>query len=206
MDSSHHSLQVCILEPSLGLLFPFLPHFAIDAMSEDQLDDMDSSITTTREVERLVSPASASTGASAGTGAFSATLDHNNEVIVVANGAPPPEPATHPITTATMENFDGEAFNIDGIQYILKDIKVDYLRKFCFQNGIKLSQPPYKSVRSLTKKIVVEEIKARKGRMMNNEPDPWENSSERETSKPAWVNCYRFSKCCLQQGMSTSSF
>jgi hypothetical protein len=142
-------------------------------MSDDQLDDMDPSNTTTREVEQLGSPASTSTGASAGTGASSSTFDHNNEVIVVANGIPPPEPATHPVTTATMENFDGEAFKIDGILYLLKDIKVDYLRKFCFQNGIKRSQPPYKSVRMLTKKIVVEEIKARKGRMMNSEPDPW---------------------------------
>jgi hypothetical protein len=102
--SHHHSLQVCILEPLPNYSFLFLPLLvAVDAIRNDQLDD---------EVEQLVSSASASTRASVGTGASFVTLDHYNEVIVVANGGPPPEPATHPVTTDTMEKFDGEAFNV----------------------------------------------------------------------------------------------
>ena len=136
-----------------GLRFP-LPQLApiIIAVMSDQLDDMDSSITTT-EFEQLVSPVSAGTASS--------SPSNNNEVTLVTTGAPT-DSFMHPVTTATMENFDGEAFNIDGIQYLLKDIKVDHLRKFCVKNGVKCTQPPHKSVRTSTKKIVVEEIKAKK--------------------------------------------
>jgi hypothetical protein len=51
----------------------------------------------------------------------------------------------------------------------------------------------------LKKKIVVAEMKAKKKRMMNNEPNTWENSSEKDTSKPAWVNCYRLANVVFSE-------
>ena len=118
----------------------------------DHLDKIDSSIATDSDLLAVPSPAST------GTGTSSLTTAHHEEVTHVAT-APPVDVLQHPVTTATMEYFDGEAFNIDGICYLLKDIKVDHLRKFCVKNGVKSTQPPHKSVRTATKKIVVEEIK-----------------------------------------------
>jgi hypothetical protein len=126
----------------------------------------------------------------------------NDEVVIVDRV--PTDQNVHPVMTATMDDFDGEAFNIDGVSYQLKDVKVDYLRKFCVKIDIRTSTPPYKTVRSAKKAVVIEAIKAKKGRMLNDEPDPWKSSKDdKEKGKSPPVNRYRlanvvFSEECRQ--------
>jgi hypothetical protein len=47
---------------------------------------------------------------------------YNNEFPVVENGNQPQEPWLHPVTKATMENFDGEIMNLDFIQHSLTSL------------------------------------------------------------------------------------
>ena len=137
----------------------------------DRLDEIDSSIATDTGGS---SPESGRTSQSSSS--RSSVAPEDDDVVVVS--APPPPQDVHPVTTAAMEHFDGEAFQIDGTTYLLKDIRVDDLRKFCVKNDVKTTLPPHKSCRSATKKVMVEELKAKKGRMQNNEPDPWERLNE----------------------------
>jgi cytochrome c553 len=155
----------------------------------DDQDDINSSIATPEaDPSRGTSPES---GRSSISGSSRSLLSAEPDEEVVMVDAPPPPQEVHPITNASMEHFDGEAFVIDGTTYLLKDIRVDDLRKFCGKNDVKTTLPPHKSCRSATKKVMVEEIKAKKGRMQNNEPDPWVNSKDKDDSKPTWVNRYR---------------
>jgi hypothetical protein len=148
----------------------------------------------------------AATPASAGTTSSLSTNQEENAVDGVDTNPPPASvvETAHPITNATFDHFPGDYFLIDGVEYHLKDIKVDLLRKFCVKNGVKTTAPPHKSLRLSTKKIVVEEIKAKKGRMLNNEPDPWANQTNgKENSKPAWVNRYRLANVVFSEECRT---
>jgi hypothetical protein len=54
-----------------------------------------------------------------------------------------------------------------------------------------MSDPPHKSLRTSTRQVVIEEIEAKKGRILNNEPDPWSNDFNKDVGKSTWVNKYR---------------
>jgi hypothetical protein len=127
-------------------------------------------------------------------------LINDDEVLVVQ---PPPVPASvqvpHPVVSATMAHFDGSMFNIDGSEYELKDIKVDYLRKFCRSNDVRMTEPPHKTLRTGTRLVVIEEIKAKKGRIVNSEPDPWSKDKDKADKKPAWVNRYRLANVVFSE-------
>jgi hypothetical protein len=86
-----------------------------------------------------------------------------------------------------MAHFDGSKFKIDGIEYELKDIKIDYLRKFCRSNDVRMTEPPHKTLRTGTGLVVIEEIKGKKGRIGNNQPDPWSNGKDKTDRKPTLV-------------------
>jgi hypothetical protein len=112
------------------------------------------------------------------------------EVVLLAS--PPPVIAiNNPLLHATMEQFDGDNFNINGVVHEPKKLRVDQLRKFCRDNNIKMTEPPHQSLRTSSKNVVMEEIKAKKGRMMNNEPDPWTRSESPAAAKAPSVNRYR---------------
>jgi hypothetical protein len=130
-------------------------------------------------------------------------LTTNTDDVLLVTEPPSISQPVHPVLSATMAHFDGEVFKIDGVTYHLKDIKVDYLRKFCRNNDVKMSDPPHKSLRTSSRKIVEEEIKAKKGRILNDEPDPWCKKKDKDDGKPTWVNRYRlanviFSEHCRQ--------
>jgi hypothetical protein len=180
--SSHHQYSfdhICSSSPDQFCI--------LQRMDESLLPFIDPPILPVLEV--------AATPASAGT---TSSLSTNQDVVVVPS--PVGNEAPHPITNATFEHFLGDSFLIDGVEYRLKDVKVDLLRRFCVKNGVKTTAPPHKSLRLGTKKTVVEEIKAKKGRMLNNEPDPWANLAEgNDKSKPAWINRYRLANVVFSE-------
>jgi len=158
---------------------PELLNYFVKKLTSTTMVDSDSSTAS----EFLPSPTSA-----AGNSASSV----EEEVAVVPAAELVLGSLQHPVTVATMNDFDGEVFKINGVTFLLKDIKVDDLRKFCVKNCVKTTLPPHKSVRTATKKVVVDEIKLKKGRLLNNEPDPWEIEKEKNRArKPVWVNRYR---------------
>ena len=78
----------------------------------------------------------------ASTGTTTSTLSTTLDVVVVTGPTLQTAEPPHPVTNATFEHFLGESFQIDGVQYNLKNLKVDLLRHFCVKNGVKTTAPP----------------------------------------------------------------